>query len=91
MRKLLLNTRKPGPIPVHEGTSSVWHLSPVLRWLRDERSYDIRQDLIELADLTMSVNVAATQVNFNPLDDVRIIAALRDVKGSTTTRCQTHA
>jgi hypothetical protein len=93
IRKLLLSTRKPGPIPVHEGTSAVWHLSPVLKWLRDERSYTIRQDLIELADLTMSVNVAATQVNFSPLDDARIMATLSGAAGhaGTTGKSRTRA
>ena len=81
IRKLLLSSRKPGPIPVHEGTSTVWHLSPVLKWLRDERSYTIRQDLIELADLTMSVNLAATHVNFSPSDDARILATLGGAGG----------
>ncbi|MBU2601343.1 MAG: hypothetical protein KKA32_04160 [Actinobacteria bacterium] len=64
MRKLLLSPRTPGPIPVHEGVSAVWHLSQVLRWLRDERGYPIEQKLIELADVTMAVNIAATRVNF---------------------------
>ncbi len=91
IRKLLLNTKKPGPIPVHEGTSAVWHLSPVLRWLRDERSYAIRQDLIELADLTMSVNVAATQVNFSPLDDERIMGILGGDAGRGRERRRAHA
>jgi len=91
IRKLLLSTKRPGPIPVHEGTSAVWHLSPVLRWLRDERSYTIRQDLIELADLTMSVNVAATQVNFSPLQDARIIEILDGSARYGTEHRRAHA
>lgn len=91
IRKLLLSTRKPGPMPVHEGTSAVWHLSPVLRWLRDERSYAIEQDLIELADLTMGVNVAATQVNFGPLDAERIMATLDGTVGRAAAPRRTHA
>lgn len=76
MRKLLLSTRKPGPIPVHEGASAVWHLSPVLKWLRDERSYTVEQELIELAEATMTVNITATQAIYGPVENDRVRMAL---------------
>ena len=64
MRKMLLQTKKPGPIPVHEGTSAVWHLAPVLRWLRDEKCYAIDEHVIDLADTNMNINISVTQVNY---------------------------
>lgn len=90
IRKLLLASSKPGPIPVHEGVSAVWHLSPVLRWLRDEQSYAVEQDLIDLADVTMSVNVAAARVNFGQGDDERIVRALGGEVGRAVASRRAH-
>jgi len=61
LRKLLLlgaAATVPVPSPVHEGTSAIWHLALLLRWLRDEKRYRIADDLIELASIAMQVNVA---------------------------------
>ncbi len=91
MRKLLLSSCKPGPMPVHEGISAVWHLSPVLRWLRDERAYSIEQGLIDLADTTMTVNIAATQVNFGFTDDDRIRSVIAGSVEHTAKQTSVHA
>jgi hypothetical protein len=58
MRKLMLNCREGAPVPVHEGTPSVWHLAHVLRWLRDKKQYRISGELLDLAETTMRLNVA---------------------------------
>lgn len=57
MRKLLLDSRG-APAPLHEGSSAVWHLAPVLAWLRDEKAYPASDDLLELAQTTMQLNLA---------------------------------
>jgi hypothetical protein len=91
MRKLLLSSSKPGPIPVHEGVCSVWHLSPVLQWLRDERAYAIQDELLELAAMTMTVNIAATQVNFGFPEGEHITGLLRGSSRGPVTRRAAHA
>jgi len=57
MRKLLVAGRG-APAPLHEGSSIVWHLAPVLLWLRRQKSYSIPGELIELAQTTMQLNLA---------------------------------
>jgi hypothetical protein len=57
MRKLLLGSRG-APAPIHEGSAAVWHLAPVLVWLRDEKAYAVFEDLVELAQTTMQLNLA---------------------------------
>lgn len=91
MRKLLLSCRQPGPIPIHEGASAVWHLSPVLRWLRDEKAYSIERQLIELADTTLNVNVAATQMNLGFILDERIQCFVSEPGNRAPTRDSVHA
>jgi hypothetical protein len=58
MRKLLLTCDGSALAPVHEGSSSMWHLAPVLTWLRSEKSYSVPEDLIDLAQTTMQINLA---------------------------------
>jgi len=61
IRKLLIACKSPAPTPVHEGSVPLWHLAPVLVWLRDKKRYSIEEDLLELAGTTMRLNVAANE------------------------------
>jgi len=58
MRKLILRSDAPAPVPVHEGRPTIWRLAKVLRWLRDEKKYPVSPGLVELAFTTMQVNLA---------------------------------
>jgi len=58
MRKLMVNCETGTPAPVHEGRPSIWHLAHVLTWLREQKHYQIQDDLLELAQTTMQVNIA---------------------------------
>jgi hypothetical protein len=58
MRKLLVACGARGPAPIHEGTSTLWHLAPVLNWLVHDKRYSIPGDLLELSEATMKVNLA---------------------------------
>lgn len=66
MRKLLLNCKGSGPVPLHEGSSTVWHLAPVLEWLRDEKSYPIQDELLDVATTNMQLNAASVRVDVLP-------------------------
>jgi len=61
VRNLMLDCRAIVPAPVHEGRPSIWHLAPVLVWLRDRKGYRIGEELLELAGTTMQVNLAIDQ------------------------------
>lgn len=57
MRKLLLADPGTFPNPVHDGNPSLWHLAPVLAWLKSRKAYDIEPALFEIATTNMNVNV----------------------------------
>lgn len=57
MRKLMLAHHATFPVPVHEGTVSIWHLAEVLAWLDDDAGYAIERRSREIARATMEVNL----------------------------------
>ncbi|QIB66873.1 helix-turn-helix transcriptional regulator [Kineobactrum salinum] len=58
MRKLMLAHRMTFPIPVHEGSASIWHLAEVLDWLRVRGGYQIDTGILEAARVALEVNIA---------------------------------
>ena len=58
VRKLLLACDAPAPVPVHEGRPTIWRLAKVLTWLRDEKRYAVRSELMDVAFATMQANLA---------------------------------
>jgi hypothetical protein len=57
MRKLMVNHAKTFPAPIHEGSAALWHLAPVLEWLRTRGVYAIEQRLLEISHIAMQINV----------------------------------
>jgi predicted DNA-binding transcriptional regulator AlpA len=55
MRKLMVGNDT-FPLPVHGGSSSIWHAAEVLCWLRDEAGYEIGQGEIAAAHAAWRVN-----------------------------------
>lgn len=58
MRKLMLAHAKTFPAPVHEGSTALWHLAPVLEWLHVRAGYEIEARLLEISRMAMHINVA---------------------------------
>jgi predicted DNA-binding transcriptional regulator AlpA len=58
MRKLMLAHPGSFPAPVHEGSTSIWHLADVLAWLQAKGSYALAKDMLEVARVALQVNVA---------------------------------
>lgn len=58
VRKLMLDCEALAPAPVHDGRPTIWHLAKVLGWLLEEKSYPLKEDLVELACTTMQINLA---------------------------------
>ena len=56
MRKLMLANPDSFPAPVHEGSSSLWHMMEVLLWMSG-KGYEVERGLIETASTTMQVNL----------------------------------
>jgi hypothetical protein len=57
MRKLLMTAGGAAPACVHDGAPALWHLADILLWL-DGKGYQVDRDLLEVAGITMQVNLA---------------------------------
>lgn len=58
MRKLMLAHPLSFPAPLHEGSAALWHLAPVLQWLKARDGYRIEQPLLDVAATAMQINLA---------------------------------
>ena len=58
MRKLMLAHPGSFPSPVHEGSTSIWHLADVLGWLQTKGSYALTQTTMDVAHIALRVNLA---------------------------------
>ncbi|MGO1463312.1 MAG: DNA-binding protein [Marinobacter sp.] len=58
MRKLIQTHLASFPLPLHEGTSAIWHLADVLVWFSDKQNRFISPDLLDVARVSMGVNIA---------------------------------
>lgn len=57
MRKLMLNNSCSFPIPVHDGKTSLWHLSSVLSWVGLQDKYTFDESLLDVALVNRQVNI----------------------------------
>jgi predicted DNA-binding transcriptional regulator AlpA len=77
MRKLMVVHAANFPAPVHEGSAAIWHLEPVLQWLRSKGGYDISQAQIDVAHIAMQINLikAADRLELPMQREVRALVA----------------
>lgn len=68
MRKLMLTHRATFPVPVHEGSASVWHLAEVLDWLWERGGHEIDAGVLEVAQVALEVNLAKETIR-HPMPD----------------------
>jgi predicted DNA-binding transcriptional regulator AlpA len=72
MRKLMAS-HLDFPSPVHEGSSQVWHLESVLRWLAArDNGYQVEQRLLEIAHVAMQCNLMSETHRLDPTCDRRL-------------------
>ena len=57
IRKLMLAHPAAFPAPVHDGSTAIWHLEPVLLWLQGKGGYSISAELMDVAHVTLQVNL----------------------------------
>ena len=58
MRKLMLSHASHSPVPVHEGSTAIWHLADVLVWLRQTKQREVDPLLLDVAILSKRLNLA---------------------------------
>lgn len=66
MRKLAMNNVATFPTPIHEGSSSLWHLADVLRWLLAKGSYRWEPGTLEVAATAKQLNLAKQSRQLEP-------------------------
>jgi predicted DNA-binding transcriptional regulator AlpA len=57
MRKIALSHWMTFPAPIHEGSSSIWHLADVLGWLKERGNHALDDQLFEASKAALEVNV----------------------------------
>lgn len=77
VRKLLFSSDRDSPLPIYEGTPSIWHLAEILTWLREVKAYSIDDSLIEIAATNMDINIANSwsKVAPNLREDIQALVA----------------
>lgn len=58
MRKLMLAHPGTFPAPVHDGSTSIWHLADVLRWLQGKGGYALTASLVDVACAALEANLS---------------------------------
>jgi len=58
MRKLMLTHRSTFPVPVHEGSTAIWHLTDVLSWFQSYQNRRLDSTIAEVAAISMHLNIA---------------------------------
>lgn len=67
MRKLIVERGSGSPLPVYEGTPSLWHLADILTWLETtQNAYSIDASLREVAYTAKQVNSVKAWKELDP-------------------------
>ena len=69
MRKLMITHASSFPEPLHTGSTSLWHLNPVLEFLKERGYLKITQPLIEVARTAMRVNITIETMLIGQVDE----------------------
>jgi hypothetical protein len=67
------------PLAIHEGNSSLWHLSDLLTWLQNAKSYVIDPALLEIAQTTKLINSIRSFGELQKIDELQHAALLEMV------------
>lgn len=89
MRKLLIHHFNKFPTPVHEGNTAIWHLAEVLAWLQSKGSYIIPQSTLDVAWVTMHVNIKKDHLRFASVPVMPVLEALSRIDSDATQRLST--
>jgi predicted DNA-binding transcriptional regulator AlpA len=65
MRKVMVS-RDAFPQPVHDGKTAIWHLEPVLRWMREAGVSKVPLPLVELSAITRQCNLQRELADLDP-------------------------
>lgn len=66
IRNLIVKGEPNSPLPVYEGTPSIWHLAEILLWLKADKTYPIDDLLLEISKTNMDLNTARSWQKVEP-------------------------
>ncbi len=66
IRNLIFKSGAGSPLPIYEGTPSIWHLAEILIWLREEKTYPIDESLLAVAKTNMDFNIVRNWQKVEP-------------------------
>lgn len=65
MRKLMVTYATSFPVPVHEGSTAVWHLADLLEWLMAKGTCRLEDGAVEISKATKQINVAKEAIQLD--------------------------
>lgn len=77
IRNLIFKSGSGSPLPIYEGTPSIWHLAEILIWLQEEKTYSIDKSLLEIAKTNMDFNIMRNWQKVEPYIREEIEALVR--------------
>lgn len=66
IQKLIAKDNSTCPPAIYGGAQSIWHLADILDWLIDSKKYSISESLVEIAKVTMSLNITKQFAMLDP-------------------------
>ncbi|MEL6552885.1 MAG: DNA-binding protein [Cyanobacteria bacterium J06621_11] len=66
IRKLVYADDSNCPDPIHGGNPALWHLCDILQWLRQEKAYEIDDEVIDVATSAKSINAMRAWSQIEP-------------------------
>lgn len=77
IRNLIVKDELKSPLPIYEGTPSIWHLAEILMWLQAEKTYAINESLLEISKINMNLNIARNwqRIDLNSQENIKILVA----------------
>lgn len=65
MRKIMERYIDEFPLPVYDGTLSIWHLFNILEWIKKKDLYEIKNSLLDISKTNMIININKSIYNFD--------------------------
>jgi hypothetical protein len=66
MQKLIAKDNSNCPPVIYGGAQSIWHLADLLDWLIDNKKHSVSESLVEVAKVTMSLNITKQFAMLDP-------------------------
>ena len=76
IRKLMMNNLVSFPTPLHQGKTILWHLSSILRWVKESNRYEIDELLLDIASTNMQLNIAKETVHLDAAIHEQFLAGI---------------